>query len=42
MWIQWIAIIGILIVVCLGIAVVYGSYRWQSNTDKLRAQLTDG
>jgi hypothetical protein len=42
MWIQWIAIIGILIVVCLGIATVYGSYRWQSNTDKLRAQLTDG
>jgi hypothetical protein len=42
MWIQWIAIIGILIVVCLGIAAVYGSYRWQSNTDKLRAQLTDG
>jgi hypothetical protein len=42
MWIQWIAIIGVLIIVCLGIAAVYGSYRWQSNTDKLRAQLTDG
>jgi hypothetical protein len=42
MWIKWIAIIGILIVICLGIAAVYGSYRWQSNTDKLRAQLTDG
>jgi hypothetical protein len=42
MWVQWIAIIGVLIIVCLGIAAVYGSYRWQSNTDKLRAQLTDG
>jgi hypothetical protein len=42
MWIQWIVIIGVLIIFCLGLAAVYGSYRWQSNTDKLRAQLTDG
>jgi hypothetical protein len=42
MWIKWIAITNVLIIVCLGIAVIYGSYRWQSNTDKLRAKLTDG
>ncbi|MEG4319445.1 MULTISPECIES: DUF6544 family protein [unclassified Microcoleus] len=42
MWIKWIAIIGISIAVSLGIAAIYGSYRWQSNTDKLRAKLTDG
>jgi hypothetical protein len=42
MWIKWIAITGVLIIICLGIAVIYGSYRWQSNTDKLRAKLTDG
>jgi hypothetical protein len=33
MWIKWIAIIGVLIVVSLGIAAIYGSYRWQSDTD---------
>lgn len=42
MWIKWIAIIGVLIIVSLGIAAIYGSYRWQSNTDKLRAKLTSG
>jgi hypothetical protein len=42
MWIKWIAIIGVSIVVSLGIAAIYGSYRWQSNTDKLRAKLIDG
>jgi hypothetical protein len=42
MWIKWMAIIGILIVISLGIAAIYGSYRWQSNTDKLRAKLTNG
>jgi hypothetical protein len=42
MWIKWIAIIGVLIIVCLGIAVIYGSYRWQSDTDRLRARLTGG
>jgi hypothetical protein len=42
MWIQWIAIIGVSILVCLGIAAIYGSYRWQSNTDNLRAKLIGG
>lgn len=42
MWIQWIAIIGVSIVVCLGVAAIYGSYRWQSDTDKLRTKLTNG
>ena len=42
MWIKWIAIIGVSIVVSLGIAAIYGSYRWQSNTDKLRAKLING
>lgn len=42
MWIKWMAIIGVLIVVSLGIAAIYGSYRWQSDTDKLRAKLING
>jgi hypothetical protein len=42
MWIQWIATISVLIIVCLGLAAVYGRYRWQMNTDKLRAKLTSG
>lgn len=42
MWIKWMAIIGILILVSLGIAAVYGIYRWQSDTDKLRVKLTNG
>ena len=35
MWIQWIAMIGVLIIVCLGIATIYGRYRWQLKTDQL-------
>jgi len=42
MWIKWMAIIGVLIIVSLGIAAIYGSYRWQSDTDKLRARLING
>jgi hypothetical protein len=42
MWIRWIAIIGVFIIVCLGIAAIYGGYRWQLDTDKLRARLTNG
>ncbi|MBW4641388.1 MAG: hypothetical protein KME05_24870 [Gloeocapsa sp. UFS-A4-WI-NPMV-4B04] len=42
MWIIWIAIIGVLIIVSFGIAAIYGIYRWQSNTDCLRAKLTNG
>ena len=42
MLIKWLAIIGILIVVCISLAVLYGSDRWQSETDSLRAKLTSG
>jgi len=42
MWIQWAATIGVLLIVFLRIAGIYGSYRWQSDTDKLRTKLTDG
>ncbi|MDQ2100732.1 MAG: hypothetical protein QQW96_24190 [Tychonema bourrellyi B0820] len=42
MWIKWIAIIGVLILVSLGIAAIYGNYSWQSDTDRLRAKLTSG
>ncbi len=42
MWIKWIGIIGVLIAFSLGIATIYGKYRWQLDTDKLRAKLTDG
>ena len=42
MWIKWIGIIGFLIAVSLGIAAVYGKFRWQSDTDRLRAKLTNG
>ncbi|MFM9263598.1 DUF6920 family protein [Tychonema sp. BBK16] len=42
MWINSIAIIGILIALSLGIATIYGKFRWQSDTDKLRAKLTNG
>ena len=42
MWIQWIAMIGGLSIVCLGLAAVYGRYRWQLDTDQLRAKLTNG
>ena len=41
MWVQWIAMLGILIIICLGLAALYGRYRWQSDTDRLRAKLTD-
>jgi hypothetical protein len=42
MLIKWIVIIGVLIVVCIGLAVIYGSDRWQSETHSLRAKLTSG
>jgi hypothetical protein len=42
MWLKAIAIICILAVVCLGLATIYGGYRWQSDTDKLRASLASG
>ncbi|KGF73979.1 hypothetical protein DO97_00075 [Neosynechococcus sphagnicola sy1] len=42
MWIQWIVMIGVLIIVCLGIAAIYGRYRWQLETDQLRTKLKGG
>ena len=42
MLIKWLAIISVLIVVWIGLAVLYGSDRWQSETDSLRAKLTSG
>jgi hypothetical protein len=42
MWIQWMAIITVLIIVSLGTAAIYGSYRWQLATDNLRAKLING
>jgi hypothetical protein len=42
MLIKWIAIIGVLIVVLTGLAFLYGSDRWQSETRSLRAKLTGG
>ena len=42
MWLQWIAMIGVLIIVCLGIATIYGRYCWQLETDQLRTKLTGG
>jgi hypothetical protein len=42
MRIQWIVIIVVLIIVCFGMTAIYGSYRWQSDTDRLRAKLTGG
>jgi len=42
MWIKWIAIIGVLIIVSLGLATIYGKFQWQSDTDKIRAKLGSG
>jgi hypothetical protein len=42
MWMKWIAIIGVLIIVSFGLAAIYGRYRWQSDTDKVRAKLVSG
>jgi hypothetical protein len=42
MWIKWIALIVFSIIVCIGLATIYSGYRWQSDTDKLRAKLSCG
>jgi hypothetical protein len=42
MWIQWIAMASVLTIVSLGIAAIYGRYRWQLDTDRLRTKLTSG
>jgi hypothetical protein len=39
MQIQWIALIGVSPIVLLGLASLYGRYRWKAGTDKLRAKL---
>ena len=41
MWIKWIAIISVLTLVSFGIAVIYASDRWRSETDKLRVKMTN-
>lgn len=42
MWIQWAVMIGVFLIVCFGIAISYGSDRWQSGTASLRDLLTSG
>jgi len=39
---KWLVIIGVLILVCLGLAIIYGRYRWQIDTDHLRVKLASG
>jgi hypothetical protein len=41
MEIKWMAIIAVLIVL-LGLAILYSKFRWQSDTDRLRAKLISG
>ncbi len=42
MWLKTIALIIVALVVCFILAAIYGSFRWQSGTDKLRARLDAG
>jgi hypothetical protein len=42
MWIKAIALIGLFGSVAIGLATLYGRYRWQSATDKRRAKLENG
>ncbi len=42
MWIKWTTIIVFSIFLSLGMAIIYAGYRWQSDTDRLRAKLTNG
>jgi hypothetical protein len=42
MWIKLIVIITVAIIVLFGMVSLYGRYRWQSETDRLRAKLTSG
>lgn len=42
MWMKWIALFCILVVVCIGLATIYGKFRWQLDTDNLRAKLGSG
>jgi hypothetical protein len=40
--IKTIALIVVALVVCFALAAIYGSFRWQSDTDTLRARLDEG
>jgi hypothetical protein len=42
MWIKSIIIITVATIVLFGMAILYGRYQWQSETDQLRAKLTSG
>ena len=42
MWMKWIALIIVLIIFCMGLATIYGKFRWQLDTDNLRAKLGSG
>ena len=42
MWMKSIVIITVSIIVLFGIVSLYGKYQWQSETDRLHAQLTNG
>jgi len=39
---KWLLTIAALIVICLGLAVIYGKYQWQINTKDLRDKLSNG
>jgi hypothetical protein len=41
-WINWIIIISVLVIACLGLAIIYGRYHWQSDTHLLRTKLING
>lgn len=40
--IKTIALLVVALVVCFALAAIYGSFRWQSDTDNLRARLDEG
>lgn len=42
MWFKTIALITVALVVCFVLAAIYGSFRWRSGTEKLRARLNAG
>lgn len=42
MWLKAITLIVVALVACVAIAAMYGAFRWQSGTDKLRARLDAG
>ena len=42
MWLKSVVIITVSVIVLFGIVSLYGRYQWQSETERLRAQLTNG